>query len=228
MRDAQVLLAGHIGLIRRLAADHSDASNPDSASVRLHFFQVLSIIVDEVCEGLDDLLSLVGDMASENNDDDALQDSALQASLGLQHRQVVRAGATALNLVTTSILYQGACKRDDSCAIPLCTCHFFMWWTRVCWLGGGAAAVQHGVRLLCVGRHGAFNSVRWPRKVEASADGQRRSHLCDRPRPQLVWRHLLLLFLLLLLYVRLRSALYFVQCLLAVPGAGSWAQVLCG
>ena len=115
VRDAQVLLAGHIGLIRRLAADHSDASNPDSASVRLHFFQVLSIIVDEVCEGLDDLLSLVGDMASENDDDDALQDSALQASLGLQHRQVVCVAATVhVELGDGQQLLPR--KHDDSCA----------------------------------------------------------------------------------------------------------------
>lgn len=89
MRDAQVLLAGHIGLLRRFAADHSDTSNPDTASVRLHFFHVLSRIADDVCEGLDDLLSLIDFMASEHDDDDVLQDGALQASLGLQHRQVV-------------------------------------------------------------------------------------------------------------------------------------------
>ena len=88
----QILIARNIGFIRRLTADHLDASNQDSAAsarVCLHFFQVLSNIVDEVCEGLDDLLPLIDDIAWQHDDDDALQDGALQASLGLRHRQVV-------------------------------------------------------------------------------------------------------------------------------------------
>ena len=86
----QVVVAGHIDFVTDVAAGHYGASvtEPESANVCLHFLDILCDVVDLLCEGLDDLLSLIDGMASEHDNDEGVQDGALQATLGLQHRQV--------------------------------------------------------------------------------------------------------------------------------------------
>ena len=152
----QVVVAGHIDFVTDVAAGHYGASvtEPESANVCLHFLDILCDVVDLLCEGLDDLLSLIDGMASEHDNDEDVQDGALQATLGLQHRQVVmHAEPTASNVVVAWL-----CSSDPVVSYM----YGALWWSRACWLGGGTVTVQLGARQLLVGRHGAFGRFGGP------------------------------------------------------------------